>query len=95
MIKMKTITDDDEEKYQENDDIETESEYYDEEDEVGILLTGEISDTNKWSNGSRKYVETESNDYHEEDCIVWIELIDWLSQKFEDCNKCRKNIEIN
>ena len=76
--------------------VETESEYYDEEDEIGIriLLTDNISGPDKFTNGSRKDVETESKDYHEEDCIVWIELIDWLSQKFEDCNKYRKNIEM-
>ena len=48
MVKMKTITNDDEEKYQENEDVEIGSEDDDEEDEVGIriLLTNKIIGAN-------------------------------------------------
>ena len=53
-------------------DFETESEDYDEEDKVGIIimLTDNISGSDKFTNGSRKYIEIESEDYHEEDCIA-------------------------
>ena len=46
--------------------VETESEDYDEEDEVKIriLLADNISGSDKLTNGSRKYVEIESEDYH-------------------------------